>query len=293
MQNDWSDFSYSNELTYYNLKPGKYSLLIKADPGVRHAMSDIQEFNFEIAKPFWQTWWFILSATTLLCVLVLAVIKQIKFREQQKAIINQRIVQLRSDALAAQLDPHFVMNCLNSVGGLVYAGYREKANDYIVKFSKLLRIILENIKKDMVSLSVELEMVTNYLELERFRYDNNFSYKLSLPENYSAQNIKVPPMILQPLVENSIKHGFSGMKKGNGRIDIVIQAMGDKLQILIRDNGKGFDQNSITGTGTGARITRERIQLLQNKHDIDFQMNNTSNGFEVSFNIPLIISRIS
>ncbi|MBN2806849.1 MAG: histidine kinase, partial [Prolixibacteraceae bacterium] len=160
LQNDWSEFSYSNELTYYNLKPGKYSLLLKADPGVQHAMSDIREFNFEIAKPYWQRWWFISCAIILLALLVFAVIKQIKLKEQQKAIIHQRIVQLRSDALAAQLDPHFIMNCLNSVGGLVYAGYREKANDYIVKFSKLLRIILENIKKDLVSLSVELEMVT-------------------------------------------------------------------------------------------------------------------------------------
>ncbi|MCF8358872.1 MAG: histidine kinase [Prolixibacteraceae bacterium] len=293
LQNDWSDLTYSNEFTFYNLKPGIYSFWVKADPGVSHAISDVLILDFEIAKPFWLRWWFILSTIMLFCVIVFAVIKQIKLREQQKAIINQRIIQLRSDALAAQLDPHFVMNCLNSVGGLVYAGYTEKANDYIVKFSKLLRIILENIKKDLVCLSVELEMVTSYIELERFRYDNNFSYNITLPGNYSAQNIKVPPMILQPLVENSIKHGFSGMKKENGHIDIIIQARGDKLQIYIRDNGKGFDSNSMTGTGAGTRITKERIQLLQTKHNIDFRMNNTFNGFEVSFTIPLIISPLN
>ncbi|MDX8337669.1 histidine kinase [Draconibacterium sp. IB214405] len=290
LQDDWLPASEINEVTFYQLKPGTYRFLVKADAGVSSACSDTLFFDFEIQKPFWQKWWFILSEIILLALLVYFLVQFFRKKEQQKAATRQRLMQLKSEALAAQLDPHFVMNCLNNISGLVNAGHKEQANTYIVKFSKLLRVILQSIKKESISLSEELEIVKKYMELEQFRCNDCFSYEIVLPENCSTETISVPSMMLQPLVENSIKHGFSDVNNRELKIQITITTEDRKLRFSIADNGKGLQANKETsGTGLGTQITRERIELLQKKSNIKFEMSDRNPGVEIKFEIPLLI----
>lgn len=289
LQNDWSEAVETNEISFYNLTPGEYQFLVKADSGISNAMSEIIIVDFEIEKPFWMKWWFVVLLVIIFVFTVVLIIQYFRKKEQKKSLIKQRMIHLRSEALSAQLDPHFVMNCLNNISGLVNAGYKKQANDYIVKFSQLLRVILQSVKKDTISLNDELEMIKKYMELEQFRCDNCFDYNIVLPKKYSTENILVPPMILQPLIENSIKHGFNGMKPGSAKIEIKIMILQQTLMISITDNGNGIQKQISSGTGLGTKITRERIQLLQQKNNIQFNIRNLKQGVEVFFEMPLVL----
>jgi hypothetical protein len=291
LQDDWSKASEINEITFYDLKPGKYRFLVKADAGVRKAVSDVVAIEFEIENPWWFKWWPLVAEIIFLIVSIYFVVQFFRKRERQKAATQQRLTQLRSEALSAQLDPHFVMNCLNNISGLVNAGCRQQANDYIVKFSKLLRVILQSVKKEAISLNNELDMVKKYMELEQFRCNNCFSYEIEVPKNCSTENILVPPMLLQPIVENSIKHGFGNTKTDNAKIKIKIELFAQNLLFTVSDNGKGIQSHyNPPGTGLGTKITKERIELLQKKNKIKFNMKNTGCGVEVSFQIPLVLT---
>lgn len=290
LQNNWSAPSEIDEITFYELDPGKYKLHVKADSGIKKASSEILTINFQIKNPFWSTWWFVVLSCIAIVFITYLLIKYYTLRERKKAAIKQRLVQLRSEALSAQLDPHFVMNCLNNISGLVNAGYKEKANNYIVKFSKLLRVILQSVKKEAISLREELDMVQKYMELEQFRCNNCFAFTIQTPENYSSENIFVPPMILQPLVENSIKHGFGLNKIKEALISIEITTINETLVFCICDNGNGLKNNSDTGgTGIGTRITQERIKLLQKGGKLHFHIKEIHPGVEVRFEMPLVI----
>lgn len=289
LQKEWTDATETNEVTYYNLKPGYYEFMVKADAGISRASSETLSLKFNIEKPIWAKWWFMLIVALILSLLVIAIVQFFRRREKKQAAIQQRLTQLRSEALAAQLDPHFVMNCLNNISGTVNAGHKARANEYIVKFSKLLRVILQSVKKEQISLSNEIEMVTHYLELEQFRCSDCFSFDIILPQKYSAEQIMVPPMMLQPLVENSIKHGFAKEVK-DAHISIQMEINNKKLYISICDNGSGVKQQSPSlGTGLGTKITRERIELLQKRRNIHFELIGLNPGTEVRFHIPLVI----
>ncbi len=290
VQEKWLETSDLGEITFYHLGPGEYSFYAKADAGISLATSETKIISFEIEKPIWLKLWFILTVIVLIHVIIWIVILYFKRAALKKAAIQQRIVQLRSEALAVQLDPHFVMNCLNNISGLINMDKKSMANDYIVKFSKLLRTILRSVKKETVSLGDELEMVENYIQLELLRCNNCFTYKINLPEKYSVQNILVPPMILQPIVENSIKHGFENGKWVNAKLEMKVEILDKDLIITVSDNGKGMQDNALPlGTGLGTKITRERIYLLQKKNNVEFNIKNKVQGVEVSIKIPLIL----
>lgn len=289
LQNQWSDPSEVNEVTFYNLKPGIYTLNVKADVGISSAQSEVRSYSFSVARPFWTEWYFYTFLSLFGLVVLYFLIRYFSRRERRKAAIQQRIIQLRSEALSSQLDPHFVMNCLNNISGLINGGYRRQANDYIVKFSKLLRVILQSVKRESISLREELDMARKYMELEQYRCGQCFDFKVTLPQNYSPEKILVPPMLIQPLVENSIKHGFDKETK-NARIEIKIEVLDNKLSFSICDNGKGMQTNSQTkGTGLGTQITRERIELLQKKSNIKFNIRNQDKGVKITFDIPLVL----
>ncbi|WP_347839465.1 histidine kinase [uncultured Draconibacterium sp.] len=290
LQENWSEATEVNEISYYNLSPGKYEFEVKADAGVSQATSEIIHANFTVMPPFWQVWWFVVIELILLMLTLFFLIQYFRKKEKNKAAIQQRLTQLRSEALAAQLDPHFVMNCLNNISGLVNAGLKKQANQYIVSFSKLLRVILQNVKKESISLSNEIEIVTKYMELEQLRCNHCFSFEIVLPKQYSIKEIMVPPIMLQPLVENSIKHGFAGLKIVNAHIKINLAVKGNFLYISILDNGRGMKTKSeVFGAGLGTKITRERIELLQKRRNIQFEINDRNPGAEVKFRIPLVI----
>lgn len=192
---------------------------------------------------------------------------KVKKNNREKARIDLELKGIRS-----QLNPHFVFNSLNSIQSLVNADEKEKANQYLSDFSKLMRETLGGNNKEFIPLETELSILDRYLKLEQLRF--GFQYTISVNEAVKASSIEIPALLLQPLVENAVKHGVSELLE-KGRIKINVSRDSSDLIISISDNGKGFVKEPTTENGFGIRLTQERIKLLN-------QMNR-NNPIAISF----------
>jgi two-component system LytT family sensor kinase len=180
------------------------------------------------------------------------------YRRRVKEIARQKeTAQLKLKSIRSQLNPHFMFNALSSIQNLMNKQETEEANHYLTRFAVLTRSVLDSSEQDLISLKEELAIVDNYLQMEQLRF--GFSYELSVEPGLQPANIDVPPMLLQPFVENAVKHGIAGRK--SGRITVQVMKEGNKLKLLVNDDGIGFDTKK-QYTGFGMKLSRERIELL-------------------------------
>lgn len=201
------------------------------------------------------------AALLLLFFLFLLYRQRLKKEKERKAKLNLELRSIRS-----QLNPHFVFNALGSIQGLINTNEINKANQYLSEFSNLLRDSLKNSDKDFVPLESELKMIKSYLRLEQLRF--GFEYKINVDNSLNTSEIQIPSLLIQPLIENAVKHGIAGMRE-NGKITIDFSKKNKTVYIQINDNGKGFDLND-DSTGYGLKLTRERIHLLNQTHKEEF-----------------------
>ena len=193
-----------------------------------------------------------------------------KDNEIEEANLRHQLSDLKIQALRAQIDPHFLFNCLNSINRMIVKGDTENASMYLKKFSKLIRQIVENGQAIRVSLENELALIESYIQLEELRFKNKIGYEIHVDEKIEKGNTFLPPMILQPFVENSIWHGLTNKNPHEqGRIKIAVTEENENLLCMIEDNGIGRDQSRKTNTpihgktrSVGIGITEERLKLL-------------------------------
>ena len=159
-------------------------------------------------------------------------------QEKKQAQLQQQTVELEMQALRAQMNPHFIFNCLNSINRFIFKNENEAASKYLTRFSRLIRMVLIHSQKQAVSLEDELEMLRLYLDMECLRFKDSFHYNLVVPTNEEMGMVYVPPLILQPFCENAIWHGLL-LKEGNSQLDISVFKEGDFLNCIIADNGIG------------------------------------------------------
>jgi len=176
--------------------------------------------------------------------------------------------ELEMQALRAQMNPHFIFNCLSSINRFILKNESKIASNYLTRFSRLMRMVLMNSQKPLVSLDDELEMLEIYLEMERLRFRNSFDYAITFLNAIDSDNVYIPPLLLQPFCENAIWHGLMH-KDGPGRLDIELSVLDSVLNCIITDNGVGRQKaeelNSKTAEkekSMGLRITTERLALL-------------------------------
>ena len=197
-------------------------------------------------------------------------------KEQQK---NTTKLQLNS--IRAQLNPHFLFNALSGIQNLMNKNEIDNANKYLSKFSRLTRNILDD--KELISLSQEKTLLDDYLQMEQLRF--GFKYEIHLSENLDLNNIEIPSMLLQPFVENSVKHGIS--KEGAyGKIIITFNKNANDLVLTITDNGKGFDTEK-KSNGLGLKLSDGRIVLLnsiyrKSRFTLDIQSNTKGTNISLS-----------
>jgi len=220
-----------------NLSPGKYTFHVKARAG-NSAWSKPVSFSFTIRQPFWETWWFrsiiVLFASTI-------IISVFRYRIQQvktQAALKITLQQLETKALKAQMNPHFIYNALNSIQSLIINDQSEMAGNYISKFARLLRQILENADNNVISLDKELYSLQLYISLEKLRLNFDLRYNEEVDETISAEQERIPPLILQPFVENALWHGLS-KKAGEKILNLKIVALDEWIICEIFDNGIG------------------------------------------------------
>ena len=195
--------------------------------------------------------------------------------EKTKAELQQQTSNLEMQALRAQMNPHFVFNSLNSIHRFILQNNRTQASEFLTKFSRLIRLILQNSQTSLITLESELESLSLYLDLESLRFDYCFSYKISVSPEMDISELKIPPLIIQPYVENAIWHGLMH-KKEKGQLDIDISEENECLYIRICDNGIGRKKSAELASKSatrhksmGIRMTADRILLLQNSYGKD------------------------
>ena len=241
-EDNWLDLT-GDHIDLIAPKYGRYNIKIKAK-SVSSAYCAPIEFTLEIAPPFWATWWFI-----LLCIVagVTVVVLYVRYRilvafRKTKAENETQIRFLKSEykALNALMNPHFIFNTLNNVQGLVNRNDKLAANEYLRIFADLIRQNMHNVSKELISLQKEIDLVTNYLALEKLRFKEMLNYSINVDDEVETTEIMVPPLFIQPLVENSIKHGIFPKQSENSRIDVNVYESGDVLYIDVRDNGVGL-----------------------------------------------------
>jgi two-component sensor histidine kinase len=209
-------------------------------------------------------------------------IQRIKRAEAMKTTIRE----LEIKAIRSQMNPHFIFNALNSIQSLINTSQYKAANTYLVKFSLLLRSVLHNAEKNMITLADELATIRLYCELEQLRF--NFSFEMDTPEELATDLVDIPGMILQPLVENAILHGISSKGKA-GLLRITVGKQHTALLIAVYDNGPGYhpEAGSSPHKSVGLKLVRERLQLFSIAGQTASLHINNGNGTTALLTIPI------
>ncbi|MFD2888453.1 tetratricopeptide repeat-containing sensor histidine kinase [Chitinophaga cymbidii] len=183
---------------------------------------------------------------------------------------NRQTLQLELRSLRSQMNPHFIFNSLSSIHRYIWSNNQEEASDYLTKFSKLMRMILDNSQHTFIPLNRELDSLRLYLDLEALRCNNIFDYRIQVAENINDEEVLIPPMIIQPYVENAIWHGLVHRKEKKGRLDINVSLNGKVLEVMVTDNGIGRkmameikEKKDRTHNSMGMKVTEGRIALIR------------------------------
>jgi len=235
-----------------------------------------------------------LGVVLLLVVLVFFYTKQKNRRRLRLSNLNTKVRELELTAIRAQMNPHFMYNCLNSIQNLVQQKRSDEAQTYISKFASLIRDVLKYSDKEEITLAEELKVIENYVSLENLRFDIDF--RMSIDEQVDIYAVFVPPLLLQPLVENAIIHGLAP-KADDKRLVLHIKALPGFVCITIEDNGVGRKHagtNKKSGTGKGLKFSRERLDLMKEKFKVDYKMTitdlETPDGKPIGTRVEICIS---
>ena len=277
---DWQYAPAYSSVRYQELQPGNYILQMQASNAANEFSGPVKKLLFQINPPFWNTWWFRAIAAIFVLGTFYLIVRyrtRQRFRTQlersekdrQVAELQQQKTEMEMQALRAQMNPHFIFNSLNSINRFILQNNRNQASEYLTKFSKLVRMILQNSQASLISLESELESLNLYLDLEAVRFDHKFEYKISYPNDLDIEVLKVPPLIIQPYTENAIWHGLMH-KEDKGQLDINVTEANDHLYIKITDNGIGrkkageiASKSATKHKSMGLRITSDRIAMLE------------------------------
>lgn len=298
MNND-TVYTPSNMIRFSSLAPGNYELFfwVKNSEGVWSYTAE--RMSVTILPPFWKSWWFI-TAIVLFILAVAGCIIFILIRSiQRENRYRHKLVQSELRALHLYINPHFIFNTLNSLYMLILKNDKEQASTYVLSFSRLIRLIMNYSSRTSISLAEEQELLVMYIRLEQKRFREEFHFTIMMENNIPLESTHIPPLIIQPFVENAIKHGLSG--KDNGVLSIRFALRGPFLECIIDDNGLGREivkkkQLSVVNKedSTGIRYIEDRLKLLVNQPGFepvvirDKYENGQASGTEVTLLIPLI-----
>jgi len=280
-------------LSVEGVPPGQHSLGLVAVSG-RGVESPVKTFKFQITPSLWQTIWF--RTATVLFILLIAFYyfyRKKRQKDQRQRLIGE-IKTYKSTAMRLQMNPHFIYNSLGSIQSFVLREESKVSSKYIAKLARLMRMIFDHNNRELISLKEELEALDLYINLEFLRHDHELKYELSLASELVPESTMVPPMLLQPLVENAIVHGLIP-QKGFGLISIKIGPIAGGLHFNISDNGTGvrYSQKKHGNMRrSGGIITADRIALFNQQHQFegDFRLDEKYKlGTRVSFSLPLIL----
>ncbi len=295
-------YTTTNQATYSSLEDGDYTFVVKSanNDGL---WGNETKYKIHIATPFWKAWWFYLVIAGLVFTLIYVFyqfkMKQVRKEEELKSNFSRQLAEIEMKALRAQMNPHFIFNSLNSIQKYILKNDTFAASQYLTKFSKLIRLILDHSNQNFISLSSEIELLKLYVEIEDMRFDNQFDYHFEIAENLNSESIQIPSMIIQPYIENAIWHGLLH-KETKGRLSITFKEKDGCIKVVVDDDGIGREKaleikskQVLKKKSYGLQITEDRIAILnktqnsKTKISIIDKMDNT--GHAIGTRVELLI----
>lgn len=282
---NWSAPTDATFATYSNLPSGKYTFKLLAGDVMGHWNKHPTTFSFEILPPFWTRWWFILACVIALFFMLWLLYKwrvnEIRKKHQtQQLEYKSKLLLLEHQSLNSSMNRHFIFNALNSIQYYMNKEDKLSAHKYLSRFAKLIRMNLDSSMSKLVSLTEEIERLDLYLQIELMRFEDKFEYSVEVAEDVDIDSIEIPPMLLQPYLENSILHGILPSDK-KGQITIKVEHNRDGAIVFsIQDNGIGIEEskarkqlNKSLHVSRGTSISTQRIQLLEVTNNIKISVN--------------------
>lgn len=268
---DWVAAGQRNYAAYTNVPGGHYTFLVRVANSDGLWNEEAAKISLAVATPWWRQLWF--QGGMLLLLMAGAYVfyryrlGQVRNAERLKSEFEKKVANLELTALRAQMNPHFLFNCLNSIDHYIIKNETRKASEYLNNFSRLIRLILQNSRNNYVNLKDELETLSLYLEMESLRFNHRFEYEISVSPEVNPQEVDIPPMLIQPFVENAIWHGLMH-KAGKGKVELNVTKDDGLLKFTIQDNGIGRQKAAEHRKATpgkksmGMNITKDRIDII-------------------------------
>lgn len=284
LEKNWKYVGNQQLATYSNLREGTYVFHVKAANNDGVWNEEGAKLKIIITPPFWRTWWF----SALMAIIVTGIgyaffvyrINQVRREETQKSAISEQIAELRMRALRVQMNPHFMFNSLNAIQECVITGQTDAAVTYLAQFSKLMRMVLENSDKRRIPLDKELETIRLYLDLEKLRFSEVFHTEINIDTHEESSLLTIPPMMIQPFLENAIWHGLL-KKKGTKTLKINISSDETFLYIRIEDNGIGREAAENQKNQIKLERTSKALSILDERMKIITELNQIKANFTI------------
>jgi hypothetical protein len=265
----------NGHINFNGLSPGHYILYVKGGDKVGNIFDREDVLEIEV-EPYWyQANWFkalmILGISALVFAFVRSRIKTIR----KDASYKQKIAETEMQALRAQMNPHFIFNSLNSIENFIMLNEKRLASDYLNKFSRLIRSILDSSRNELVPFSKDIEALDLYVELEQLRFNNKFSFQKEIDAALLPGDYRVPSLLIQPFVENAIVHGIAHSERPDLQLTLTVKMENDCIKYSIQDNGVGRRQAALYNfhnkpghKSVGLQITTDRINHFNGHTDI-------------------------
>jgi ligand-binding sensor domain-containing protein len=273
---DWKYTTVNRSAQYAALAPGSYVFKLKVADESGKWGPDHEMMAFTIVPPFWKTAWFILVVAGTLVLLTYWIVRRHIRTIRYEAGLKQKIAETEMMALRAQMNPHFIFNCINSIDSLIQANDKYHATIYLNKFARLIRSILDSAKQNTVMLANDLDTLKLYIEMEQFRNENKFTSSIQADPGLLEGGYKVPPLIIQPYVENAILHGLRNRPDNDGQLLISLKKLNGQIQYIIEDNGVGR-KHATNGHGNhevsyGLQMSSDRVRLFNQEENASVEI---------------------
>jgi len=307
---NWNSLELGDHIAEYTqVPPGNYSMHVVGSNNLGISADNV--LYIKIVPAWWQTLLFkisvVLTSIALLMLIIVIRYRSIQRKhEMETSLLNIRneLIDSQKFALRSQMNPHFIFNSLNSIQNFVLKNDVDSANYYLSNFSTMMRKVLEYSQHNFISLSEETQLIELYLKMEKLRFPGKFETIITIDPNIDIYQAKIPPMLLQPYLENAILHGLQ-LIKHRGLLELIVNKTGDHMEILIKDNGIGREKAMLirqrqAHKSKGLKNIEKRIQLYNRLNErpiiVDIQDlindNDEANGTLVRLQIPLELDEL-
>lgn len=265
---NWSEYESIDRIHLRGLPVGEFKIFIEGKNIGTGEIYKPKLIAIEIVPPFWKTIGFIILVILLVVLLSFVIIKnrisKIKKEALRQNNFNKRLSETKMEALQSQMNPHFIFNAMNSIQNFIIDNKTDDALLYMGEFSKLIRLTLYNSSKQVIKLADEIHYLKTYIQIERMRFPYGIDFSLEVDKSIDINQIEIPPMLIQPFVENVFVHAFDSDSKGS-KLDIHFSMVNGDLVCKITDNGHGFDKSKLhhIHESKGIKLVQERIDLFQ------------------------------